>query len=131
MAKKAPTDNISNWYVMIPGLQASPKEFYGAVEDAIRRWAVPGLDMFRIDWPEAGPFSAKREYLRVKRKEYVFDICGAPFANGFFVSWWLGAMPSGLLMIFGAVPVLGSFLRLFVRRATYYRIDTALMFQEA
>ena len=131
MAKKAPTDIISHWYILIEGLQASPKEFYTAVEAAIRQRVVPDTEMFRIDWPEAGPFSPKREYLRVKRKEHVFDICGAPFANGFFVSWWLGEMPSGCLMIFGAVPVLGFFLQWFIRPATYHRIDTGLMFQES
>ena len=32
--------------------------------------------------------SAKREYLRMQRGKYAFDICAAPFGNGFFVSWW-------------------------------------------
>src|SRR5207302_6476924 len=37
------------------------------------------------------------EYLRVLREKNVFDICGAPFGNGFFVSWWCGKMrPSAL-----------------------------------
>ena len=43
-----------------------------------------------VEWPEGGLLSAKRLYLRVIRKEHVFDICGAPFGNGFFFSWWLG-----------------------------------------
>jgi hypothetical protein len=116
---------------LIPGLQASPKEFYATLENVIRQRGVPNTEAFRIDCPEGGPFSAKREYLRVRRKEYVFDICGAPFANGFFVSWWLGELPSGCLMIFGAIPVAGAVVRMFVRRPTYYRIDTGLMFQES
>lgn len=85
---------------------------------AIERRAIPDAAQSRVDWREGGVLSAKREYLRVRRKQYTFDICGAPFGTGFFVSWWL-TEPLGCL---------GGYIR---RRETYYRIDTALMFQEA
>jgi hypothetical protein len=50
-------------------------------------------------------FSAKREYLRVERGPFVFDICGAPFGTGFFVSSWLvrpqtAPWPIALFLIF-------------------------------
>ena len=32
----------------------------------------------RIDHREGGILSAKREYLRVRRKELIFDICARP-----------------------------------------------------
>ncbi len=131
MAKAAQTEVISHWYNLIEGLQASPLEFYKAVEQAIETRQIPDTQRSRVDWKEGGLFSAKREYLRVRRKEHVFDICGAPFGNGFFVSWWLGEVPSGLLELLGGIPVLGVLVRLFVRPASYYRIDTAHMFQSA
>ncbi len=115
---------ISHWYRLIEGLQTSPKDFYASVEHAIVRRQVPDAKSSRVDWREGGLLSAKREYLRVQRREYIFDICGAPFGTGFFVSWWLGE-PQGC---FQALPIVGPF---FARRATYYRIDTALMFQSA
>jgi hypothetical protein len=122
---------LSHWYQLIEGLQASPKEFYASVEEAIKARSIPDTKTIRVDWPEAGPFSPKREYLRVIRKEHTFDICAAPFAKGFFVSWWLAEQPSGCLFFFSDVPVLGAIVERFVRPQTYYRIDTALMFQES
>lgn len=84
---KKETVIISHWNTLLEGLQASPKEFFAAVEDAIEARRVPDTRRSRIDWKESGILSAKREYLRVRRKEFAFDICGAPFGNGFFVSW--------------------------------------------
>lgn len=90
---------ISHWYKLMENFQASPKEFYASVEEALKRRQVPDIVLSRIDWKEGGVLSAKREYLRVKRKKLTFDICGAPFGNGFFFSWWLAEVPpsSGLL----------------------------------
>lgn len=114
---------FSNWYHLVEGLQASPKEFYTSVEAAVARRQIPSVELSRVDWREGGVLSAKREYLRVTRKPHLFDICGAPFGTGFFVSWWLGEVPGCLVGI--------PFLDRFVGRSTYYRIDTELMFQEA
>src|SRR5688572_29442528 len=100
---------VSHWYHLIEGLGASPLEFYASVEQAIERRQIPDSGRSRIDYREGGLLSAKREYLRVRRKEYTFDICGAPFGTGFFVSWWL-------------VEPLGCLGGLFRRKQTYYRI---------
>jgi hypothetical protein len=123
MARK-PSEIISHWYHLIEGLQASPKEFYASVEQAIQKRQIPNARTSRVDWREAGPLSAKREYLRVHRHEYIFDVCGAPFGNGFFFSWWLGEAE-------GCLGALLPLMRSFFRRRTYYQIDTALMFQES
>jgi hypothetical protein len=109
---------VSHWFHLIEDLQASPLEFYVLVGGAVERRQIPDCGQSRVEWREGGPLSAKREYLRVKRKEYTFDICGAPFGTGFFVSWWL-------------TEPLGCLGRFFRHRKTYYRVDTALMFQEA
>jgi len=123
MARTRGLVNLSHWHVLIEGLQAAPKEFYTSVEAAIAKRLIPGASLSRLDWPEGGILSAKREYLRVSRKPYLFDICGAPFGTGFFVSWWLNES-------FGCLAALPGLERFF-RRSTYYRVDTALMFQEA
>jgi hypothetical protein len=76
-------------------LQASSLGFYASLEAALDRRRIPDISLWRVDWSEGGIFSAKREYLRVRRKDYLFDVCAAPFGSGFFVSWWLtGAQPS-------------------------------------
>src|ERR1043165_1111797 len=77
---------LSHWCTLIEGLKASPLEFYKCIEGAIDRRQIPGLTRSRVDFPEGGIVSAKRVYLRLTRKELLFDICAAPFGTGFFVS---------------------------------------------
>lgn len=123
---------VSRWYSLTEGLQYSSQEFYASVEKAVERRQIPKVRISRVDHREGGVLSAKREYLRVSRLEYVFDICAAPFGTGFFVSWWLVQVPdSTLQQLLAMIPLLG---RLFVRAfrpLTYYQLDTALMFQES
>jgi hypothetical protein len=59
----------------------------------------------------------------VTRYEHTFDVSGAPFGRGFFVSWWLFGQQGCL----ASIPVVGAFLR----PTTYYSFDTGLMFQSA
>lgn len=73
---------------LVENFQASPLQFYTAVEAALSRRAIPDSMIFRIDWHESGPLSVEREYLRVARGEHAVDICGAPFGTGFFFSTW-------------------------------------------
>lgn len=130
--RPSPSIVISHWYTLIENLKASPMEFYAAVEQAIESRQVPNSDRSRVDWKEGGIFSAHREYLRVNRKDFIFDVCGAPFGTGFFVSWWLGEIPSGLIaFLIRSIPVIGRIFERFSPSATYYKIDTALMFQQA
>ena len=121
----------SHWHQSIAGLPISPTEFYEAVGKAIEKRNVPGVKINGTYFSEGGIGSAQRLYLRAKRNEYYFDICGAPFADGSFVSWWLvedtGCM-RGCLM---AIPVLGWLLLVLLFRETYYKVDTRLMFQDA
>ncbi len=88
MAQASPESVKSHWSKLVEGLQASPQEFYASVEEAVRSRQIPGAEISRVDWHEGGILTAKREYLRVMRGRAMFDICGAPFGNGFFFSWW-------------------------------------------
>jgi hypothetical protein len=80
---------VSHWSTLIENFQASPLPFYQAVEAALNRREVPATENSRVDYREGGLLSANREYLHVTREQLLFDICGAPFGTGFFVSWWL------------------------------------------
>jgi hypothetical protein len=121
----------SHWYQSIPGLSVVPSEFYDAVSQAIAAKNIPNIVVDGHYYSEGGLGSAQRLYLRAKRFEYYLDICGAPFGDGSFVSWWLvedtGCM-RGCLM---GLPVIGWLLLVLFYRDTYYRIDTRLMFQGA
>lgn len=130
MAKAKMSMVISHWYHLMENFQTSPKEFYVAVEQAVKKRQVPDFSNARVDWKEGAIFSAKREYLRVRRKNLVFDICASPFGTGFFFSWWLGELPSGFWALMSTIPIFGWVTIWLFRRETYYKADTALMFQE-
>lgn len=122
---------LSHWYKLTEGLEASPLEFYAAVETALQVRRLPDIRTSRVEFSEGGILSAKREYLRVGRKEHTFDVCAAPFGTGFFVSWWLAESQGCLWSIVGSIPILGPAVERFFRPSTYYQSDTALMFQES
>lgn len=88
---------VSHWSKLLEGVQESPQAFYAAVTEAVKKREIPGVQVSTVEWPEGGPGSAKRLYLRVERGDDVIDICGAPFGNAFFASSWLCAPPPNLL----------------------------------
>ncbi|MBX3177734.1 MAG: hypothetical protein KF886_10260 [Candidatus Hydrogenedentes bacterium] len=122
---------ISHWDHLVEGMQYSTQDFYTALEQAIASRQIPDLKVSRVEIKEGGLLSAKRLYLRVWRKKLMFDVCGAPFGNAFFFSWWLTELPSGCLAFLLAVPVVRQFTLLFVRPWTYFKLDTAYMFQQS
>jgi len=129
---RKPSTIISHWYHMIDDPDQSSQEFYGAIEEEIRGQALDDTKWERVNMSEGGLLAAKREYMQIRRKEHVFHVCAAPFGTGFFVSCWLGEIESGLFAELVRIPYLGpflGFLRLMAKPYTYYRVDTALMFQ--
>lgn len=113
---------LSHWSTLVEGMKASPLEFYKQVEEAVKKREIPDLRLDRVTWKESGILSADREYLRVARGRYLYDICAAPFGNGFFFSSWMAeklpspfwAIISSLFLLLFVAPF--SFL-LFVRYA--------------
>jgi hypothetical protein len=123
---------IAHWYTLIENFQTSSQQFYQATQIAVEKRQMPDAKLCRFLWNEGGLLSAKREYLRVIRRDFHFDICAAPFGTGFFVSWWLTSLPPGCLVtMMEGIPVLNIIAALLAPRFTHYKIDTALMFQSA
>lgn len=91
MAKSV--DFISHWHQLIESFQASSLAFYESVEAAVQTRAIPETKRIRVEHKEGGLASARREYLRLHRGKHAFDICAAPFGNGFFISWWFTEPP--------------------------------------
>lgn len=106
---------FGHWSTLVEGLQASPQECYTAIEEAIRRREIPDVRTSRVTFKEGGLISAERIYLRVSRKQLGFDICAAPFGNGFFFSWWQGELPPsnllGCLVVLLLMGLVGLILR--------------------
>lgn len=120
---------VSHWNTLIDGLQFSSKEFYGQVEEAIAKRQIPNCAISRVSISEGGLFSSSREYLRVVRKEFKYDICAAPFGSGFFVSSWLLHELGGFVVFLASLPFIGFIFTRLIKPLTYYQIDTGMMFQ--
>jgi hypothetical protein len=123
---------ISRWNTLVEDFQIPPKTFYDYVEVALKQRAVPNIGLTRVSLKEGSLFSASREYLRITRDNYIFDVCCAPFGTGCFVSWWLYTEITGCIVRFiVSIPLIGPFIFSWLYPLTYYRLDTAHMFQES
>ncbi|MEF8700823.1 MAG: hypothetical protein V5B33_16170 [Candidatus Accumulibacter sp. UW20] len=129
MGHVVPTTVISHWNHRIEGMQQSSNDFYAEVEGLIKDESVEGVKIERVNISEGGLFSSKREYLQIRRGEHVFHVCAAPFGTGFFLSSWLGIRESGFWAWLSDLPLVGGLVQNFLKPLTYYKIDTALMFQ--
>jgi hypothetical protein len=89
--KKA--DVLSHWYTPVPNFNASTKDFYAAVENELKEQQVPGLEIAHVEFSEGGALSSKREYLRMTRERFVFDVCAAPFGSNYFYSCRFAELP--------------------------------------
>jgi hypothetical protein len=100
--KSSPIETKSNWHHSFSNFQFSSQEFYQRVEESVKKHEIPNVSFSRVTHSQAGIFSSRREYLRISREEYIFDVCAAPFGTDFFVSWWLGESVRDLIWIFRA-----------------------------
>ncbi len=102
-----------HWSKLFPTFQAATLDFYARLEGAIRERNIPNTVVERVEYREGGAFSGIRQYLRVRRRREVFDICAAPFGDDFFFSWWCTELrpsfPSAvsIAVVFGYLAVLG------------------------
>lgn len=129
------TQLLSHWAQHFERLNQSTQAFYGLVQSAVEGKQIPKVEFKHVEFKEGGIFSASREYLRIKRGDLRYDICGAPFGNGFFVSSRLfaegkfaesilGDMQRGGLIASAAGGILGKL----VGSDTYYKYDSAQMY---
>lgn len=131
---KHPIENIlNNWQYLALGLDYSPEDFYRSLENRIGRSKVEIIKTARISFSQKGWFSNKREYLRVVQGDLIYDICGAPYGESFFFSYWMGVTEKrgclGLLLpVFLSIPFIGAFVENSLQSITYYERDTAMMF---
>jgi hypothetical protein len=95
---KFPDIVLAHWSKLIENFQVPPSTFYELLVKAINNRQIPNTTIEDVNWPEGGIFTAKREYLRVRRNEFTYDFCAAPFGTGFFLSSWLIKTPKNLLL---------------------------------
>jgi len=117
-----------HWNHYFSDLQFSTQEFYSLIEQKINAQAMPDVEIQRVNYAETNILSNKREYLRIERKNDLFDICAAPFGAGFFVSYWLGSPTHAMRDLAMKIPFLGKAVEGW-QGSTYYVVDTACMFR--
>lgn len=129
----ASTEVISHWSTLIENFQYSPQRFYEQVVEAVEKRKIPSIAISKTNFKEGNFLSANRQYLSIwYKKEFYFAICGGLFGTGFFVSSWLLQPPDGcLVQLFEPFPFLSALGKAMARPWTYYRADTASMFQTA
>jgi hypothetical protein len=117
-----PSNILSQWSQLIENFQASSQDFYVAFERAAAARAMPESLATRVEHKEGGIASANREYLRLQRGKYAFDLCAAPFGTGFFVSWWFTIPP----LAWGFLYTLGFFFGIMICYALAYSVGFTL-----
>lgn len=80
---------VSHWHLLLEEISFSPRKFYSMVASNIKEKEIHGVEIKEVEFKEGGIFSDKRLYLLVKRRQYSFYVCAAPFGRDFFVSYWL------------------------------------------
>jgi len=118
----------SNWNNLIDDFSFSTKEFYSLLSDKIKEKEIEGIQIESVFHSQSTLISAKREYLRIEWRNMHFDVCAAPFAKGYFISWWNVTKRAAFENIIAAFPLFGEKLRKLLYPETYYKADTASMF---
>lgn len=118
---------IKNWNTLIPNMQQDTTEFYDLVDDILVERKVPGIKTSRVTFKEGTLLSSSRLYLEVRRGDYTFHICGAPWGSGFFVSWWTREKDNPL----SNLPFIGKAFKEVANTSTYYKLDTDAMFRSS
>lgn len=121
-------DHHSNWNTLVDKFSFSSQEFYKLLREELNDHGITGMKISNARLKEGNMFSSRRLYLRVEWKEYQYDMCAAPFADGFFLSWWLLFKTSVGQMITARIPFIGFWLVKKWYPVTYYKVDTASMF---
>jgi hypothetical protein len=75
MPKGGIETTIGHWSHLLGGLVTTPQDFYAAIEAGLKRRDIPDCRLSRVDWSERGFTSAKREYLRAERDEFLIRTC--------------------------------------------------------
>lgn len=77
---------IRYWPRLLDNVQYSTQRFYTVFLEKLHKRQVPDLEVEPILLRQSGLFSPSRLYLQLRRERFVFEICAAPFGNGFFCS---------------------------------------------
>ncbi len=117
----------SRWFTYFPTLQYSAQEFYTHIEKQIEAKKVSSIRVRRVNF---GGLFSKREYLRIRENDLIFDVCLASYGTGCFISWWMGESKGSIYKLLAKIPFIRFFLELRATYKPYIQWDYITMFQE-
>jgi hypothetical protein len=117
---------LSAWHHTFESFEHSPEEIYVSVQQAIASKEVPGVSFRRITRFQEGILSNQREYLRIEYGSYMIDVCAAPFAKSFFVSWRMMEQKTFVRQMMRKYPALAGL----ADYKTFYEQDTEHMVKD-
>jgi len=117
----------SHWNTLVDNFHFSTFDFYELLEKELNKHRLPDLQISKVRLKEGHMLSSRRLYLRLTWGSLQYDICAAPFASGFFVSWWLiNHVPLPMILIY-RIPYVGKRMVDLFFPMTYYKTDTTSM----
>jgi hypothetical protein len=102
---------LAHWSHFLDGTSHSSQVFYEELEKALDDRKIPGARVSRFFTAQGGFLGGMREYVRIERNRFTFDICAGPFGKGFFVSWWFSRASRvlvALISLFVAAVTIGA-----------------------
>jgi hypothetical protein len=125
---KMPETILSHWHHRFEIVPFSSQEFYQGVKEALAARALRHVSICGISYTQGGFLSPRRDYLRIQYKEFIYDVCAAPFGKEYFVSWWLGEVANPVDTFMMNIPFIGRYYK--KRKKTFFELDTEIMFKE-
>lgn len=122
----AKTVTIAHWHHSMDNFAFPPKQFYDLVKASVDARGLQGITYKEITHFENGVLGTRREYLRITCDNYRFDVCAAPFARGYYVSWYLAVRKGAISEFLKKWKFFAEVLEM----KTYYQFDTDIMFKE-
>ncbi|MEP6673659.1 MAG: hypothetical protein ABJA78_00830 [Ferruginibacter sp.] len=119
---------LAQWAHAFPFFSLSSNEFYSTAEQIIKEHEFPKIKISRVNNKEGGLLSASREYLRIKHRELVYEVCAMPFGKDFCISSWFYETEGRIKQLLRTTKI-GDFLVSFIKKKTFYQADKDAMFK--
>ncbi len=127
--KYTPKHYHSHWATSAKNFNYSTEDFYQRLQVELQTQTIQGLRIKKVGLRTGSIFSHSRYYLEVIWKDYAFYICAAPFSDNYFISYWLMTRATDTQLLISRIPFVGGWLLRNLYPITFYKIDTASMFQ--
>jgi len=106
----------------------SANDFYSSVESIAKSHEFPDVKIERVKNKEGGMLSASREYLQIRHKDLVFEICAMQFGKDFCLTSWLYETEGTLRQLLKFTKA-GEYLSERAAKRTFYQADQEAMFK--